>query len=210
MRPYVIIFSTETIDGRLASKTGFSELSCPWDKLRQNQLRAQVDAVVVGGNTVRVDNPSLILKGVKGKQPIRVVISSSLRLDPSYRIFTVPPTTVVYAGYSHDREVRRKLEAKGVVVREFAGEICEALEDLNSSFSINSVMIEGGGNLLWSVVKSGCYDELRVTISPRLFGSGRSLVDGEGFEGPESPTLKLISYTLCECKNEIHLIYKKS
>jgi 2,5-diamino-6-(ribosylamino)-4(3H)-pyrimidinone 5'-phosphate reductase len=87
MRPFVIISSTMSIDGRLASRDGFSELSCPYDKIRQHVLRSEVDAVMVGANTVRVDNPSLKLKYFKGKDPVRVIVSESGNLDPSYRVF---------------------------------------------------------------------------------------------------------------------------
>jgi 2,5-diamino-6-(5-phosphoribosylamino)pyrimidin-4(3H)-one reductase (EC 1.1.1.-) len=68
MRPYVIIFSTLSIDGRLATKTGYSELSCPYDKQRQHEIRSEVDAVMVGANTVRVDNPSLTVKYSKNRR----------------------------------------------------------------------------------------------------------------------------------------------
>jgi len=67
-RPYVIIFSTVTLDGRLASKEGYSRLSCEFDKVRQHRLRSEVDAVMVGGGTVRKDDPLLTVRLVKAKR----------------------------------------------------------------------------------------------------------------------------------------------
>ncbi len=69
-----------SIDGRLASKDRYSQLSCPSDKRRQHILRSEVDAVLVGAETVRIDNPKLTLKYAHGKNPIRVIISNSLDL----------------------------------------------------------------------------------------------------------------------------------
>lgn len=70
-------------------------------------------------------------------------------------------------------------------------------------------MVEGGGKLNWSLMKEGCVDEVRVTVSPRVFGSGTSIFDGDGFPGSMSPTLKLHSAYRCQCGEEIVLIYKK-
>ncbi|TRM74161.1 diaminohydroxyphosphoribosylaminopyrimidine reductase, partial [Sulfolobus sp. B5] len=53
------------------------------------------------------------------------------------------------------------------------------------------------------------YDEIRLTVSPRIFGNGVSFAQGEGYIGNDSPKLRLVDFKLCECGNEVHLIYKK-
>ncbi|MEW9491907.1 MAG: 2,5-diamino-6-(ribosylamino)-4(3H)-pyrimidinone 5'-phosphate reductase [Candidatus Aramenus sulfurataquae] len=206
MLPYIIIFSTVSIDGRLATKTGYSQLSCPFDKQRQHQLRAEVDAIVVGGNTVRVDNPSLTVKyAKKEKDPIRVVVSESLNLDPSYKVFSTPPITIVYTKSDKSPE---EFVKRGVEVRRFS-QLVDVFEDLYA-LGARKVMVEGGGRLIWSLVKEGLYHEIRVTVSPRVFGNGVSLAQGEGFNGEEAPKLKLVDFKLCECKNEVHLVYRRT
>ncbi|MCQ4335887.1 MAG: dihydrofolate reductase family protein, partial [Sulfolobales archaeon] len=57
--------------------------------------------------------------------------------------------------------------------------------------------------------KEGLYDEIRLTFSPTVFGSGVSLAEGEGFRGPEAPKLRLMEFKLCECGREIHAVYKR-
>ncbi|MEM0373589.1 MAG: 2,5-diamino-6-(ribosylamino)-4(3H)-pyrimidinone 5'-phosphate reductase [Sulfolobaceae archaeon] len=211
MKPYVIIFSTITVDGKLASKSGFSELSCPYDKMRQHAIRAESDAIIVGANTVRIDNPKLTLKYVKGKDPIRVTLSSTLNFDPSYRIFEVPPPTIVYTSPAYNREVKEKLERKNVLIRILDNlSITNVLKDLYNNFNVKKVMIEGGGKLIWNCIKENCYDEIIITISPRIFGNGISFAEGEGFEGSDSPTLKLIDARICECKKEVVIRYSRA
>ena len=205
-RPYVIIYFTESIDGRIASRTGYSKLSCPYDLKRLHSVRAQVDAVVVGANTARVDNPKLTVRLVEGRNPIRVVISASGDLSPSLNLFEVPPRTVVYTT-SMPLDVERSLKDKGVdVVRTGVISACKIVEDLGQRFSVRRVLIEGGGKTVWTFIKESCFDELRVTISPVVFGSGRSSVEGEGFD--EGKALRLDSFLLCECGQEVHLVYK--
>jgi len=212
MRPYIIIFSTMSMDGRIAAKDYYSELSCPFDKIRLHLVRSEVDAVLVGANTVKIDNPKLLLKYAKGRNPIRVTISSKLDLDPSAIIFASPPTTILYTTQDSLKEKEKiveELKKKGVVIRTLNNlSSCAVAEDLYE-LGIKRLLVEGGGKTIWSFIKEDCYDELRITISPKIFGNGVSIVNGEGFEGIKAPTLKLIDYKLCECKNEIHIRYKK-
>lgn len=212
MRPYIIIFSTMTIDGKIASKDYYSELSCPFDKMRLHLLRSEVDAVVVGANTVKIDNPKLLLKYVKGKNPLRVILTSSLDVDQNSNLFNTPPPTIVYTyakNVNEKRQIIKVLQEKGVIIRGLEDlSPCKISEDMYS-LGIRKVLIEGGGKTIWNFIKDGCYDEIRITISPKIFGNGVSIVNGEGFRGVESPTLKLIDCKICECKNEVHLRYKK-
>jgi 2,5-diamino-6-(ribosylamino)-4(3H)-pyrimidinone 5'-phosphate reductase len=200
MRAYIIIFSAVSVDGRLAAKDGFSQLSCPYDKERQYRLREEVDAVMVGANTVRVDDP--VLRRARA----RVILSRSLNLNPDFRVFSVPPRTIVYT--ENEGETASILRSKGVEVRMVNLDPCSIAQDLYS-LGIRKVMLEGGGRTIWEFVKADCYDEVRVTISPRLFGNGVSLLQGEGFEGEKSPRLRLKSCEVCQCGNEVHLVYLK-
>ena len=205
-RPYVIIYFTESIDGRIASRIGYSKLSCPYDLKRLHSVRAQVDAVIVGANTARVDNPKLTVRLVEGRNPMRVVISASGVLSPDLSIFTVPPLTVVYTK-SMSEELEREIRAKGSeVVRLNEISACRVAEDLYARFSVRKVLVEGGGKTIWSFVKEDCFDELRVTVSPVIFGSGRNSVEGEGFD--EGKRLRLKAFKPCECGQEMHLIYR--
>jgi 2,5-diamino-6-(ribosylamino)-4(3H)-pyrimidinone 5'-phosphate reductase len=215
LRPYLVVYSTITVDGRLASKTGFSQLSCPYDLKRLHQLRASSDAIMVGANTIIVDDPSLRLKYVEGRNPDRIVVDGLLRAPLNARVFTLKTanTLVLTTGKASGEKVEA-LRKMGVEVLIIGNEppinMYEALSLLYKR-GYRKVMAEGGGGLLWTLFKDSVVDELWLTISPYIFG-GRdavSLVEGEGFSSVED-AVKLEPYhvSLCECKKEIHIRYK--
>jgi len=215
LRPYLVVYSTITVDGRLASKTGFSQLSCLHDLKRLHQLRASSDAIVVGANTIIVDDPSLRLKYVEGRNPDRIVVDGLLRAPLNARVFTLrtAKTLVLTTGKASGEKVEA-LRKMGVEVLIIGNEppinMYEALSLLYKR-GYRKVMAEGGGGLLWTLFKDSVVDELWLTISPYIFG-GRdavSLVEGEGFSSVED-AVKLEPYhvSLCECKKEIHVRYK--
>jgi 2,5-diamino-6-(ribosylamino)-4(3H)-pyrimidinone 5'-phosphate reductase len=215
LRPYLVVYSTITVDGRLASKTGLSQLSCPHDLKRLHQLRASSDAIMVGANTIIVDDPSLRLKYVEGRNPDRIVVDGLLRAPLNARVFTLRTanTLVLTTGKASGEKVEA-LRKMGVEVLIIGNEppinMYEALSLLYKR-GYRKVMAEGGGGLLWTLFKDSVVNELWLTISPYIFG-GRdavSLVEGEGFSSVED-AVKLEPYhvSLCECKKEIHIRYK--
>jgi len=211
-KPYLIIFSTMTIDGRIASKTWFSNLSCPKDLERLHKLRAETGAVMIGAETVIKDDPSLRLKYFRGEDPFKIIIDGSFRIPVNARVFTInPEKAILFTSRFVDEEKIKALKEKGVKVFQFESKILDMKEVLSKLYELGmkKIMVEGGGILNWNLLSARLVDELRVTISPYVFGKGRSLFDGEGYATTtESPKFELKSYEICECGNEIHLIYK--
>jgi len=211
-KPYIIIFSTMTVDGRIASKTWFSKLSCNKDLERLHKLRLETNAVAVGAETVIKDDPSLRLKYFKGEDPYKIIIDGLLRVPINARVFSLnPEKAILITSNFADKNKIEKLKAIGVRIIQLNGPKIDLREAMNKLYELNikKLMVEGGGILNWNLLNQKLVDELRVTISPYVFGNGRSIFEGEGYETTnESPELKLVSYEICECKNEIHLIYK--
>ena len=75
-RPYIILSAAITLDGKLGVKNKRTKLSSKNDKIRVHRLRSSVDAIIVGKNTVDLDNPLLTVRYAKGKNPIRVILDS--------------------------------------------------------------------------------------------------------------------------------------
>ena len=218
-RPYVIVYVTSSVDGKIASRTGDSRLSCPHDLRRLHEVRASCDAVVVGANTVIRDDPSLTVRYVRGSNPIRVVIDGMLRSPLNAKLFTDGQArTVVYTSVLSPRGKVNELRKRGVDVyvlepMNSSGtlSLTKVLEHLYEVVGARKVLVEGGGTLLWYFFKERLVDEVRITVSPYVIGGEEaiSVVEGEGFSSREEwVKLRLKNVKLCECGNEVHIIYE--
>ncbi len=216
-KPYVTAFVTMSVDGKIASRSGDSRLSCPFDKKRLHELRATSDGVMVGANTVRIDDPLLTPRLVQvEKPPARIVVDGKLTLTPTYRVFKVKdaPTYLITSSKTPESKLR-KFEDIGVNVikapeKDDEVNLNYALSELYGK-GVKHILVEGGGNLIWSLLKQNLIDELRVTISPFIIGGKAAItpVEGEGFTNLGSwVRLELLNYFLCECGQEIHLVYR--
>ncbi len=161
-------------------------------------IRSKVDAIVVGVDTVIADNPSLTVRAVKGKNPLRVVLDSNARTPLESKILGREASTIIavtkHAPQGRVELLRRKVEvlrlggSKRVDLKELLGELKKR--------GIRSVLVEGGGEARWGFFKEGLVDELFVWVVPYIWG-GRdapTLVDGEGFlQDADAIPLKLKS-----------------
>ena len=184
-RPYAIVFSTATIDGRIASKTGFSMLSCDEDLKLLHSLRAWSDAVLIGANTAIRDDPRLTVRLVKGSSPYRIVVSASLRVKPESRLFSTPQKSILITTENWDEKDLKEYTSRGIkIIKAGSGKV-----DLRRAFvelrklGVKKLLIEGGGRINYSLLVDGLLDEVWVTIAPEVFGSGTGVFDGDGVDG---------------------------
>lgn len=216
-RPYVTVFVTMSADGKIASVARDSRLSCPFDKRRQHALRASHDAVIVGASTVLIDDPLLTVRLVKGPNPKRVVIDGRLRIPLNSRVVTnkdAETMILTCLDSSKSEKITAFLRA-GVKVLSFPCvngviDLEEALLKLREE-GISSILVEGGGELLWHFFRLSLVDEFRVTLSPYIVGGRDAVtpVEGYGFRNfSEWVKLELIHMIRCECGNEVHLVYR--
>ena len=208
-RPYVILSAAISIDGKIATRTGRSNLSSKKDLVRVHALRKSVDAILIGKNTVNVDNPSLTVRHVKGKNPIRVILDPNGSLSPKSKVIRTakktPTILVVSENASRNLE---KLTAKGVqVIRCGKKKInIRKLLQILGKRGIKRIVVEGGGTTNWYFFKEKLVDEIIVTVTPYVLGGSTavSLVEGIGFENvSNSFKLKKIK----KIQNELVLHY---
>jgi diaminohydroxyphosphoribosylaminopyrimidine deaminase/5-amino-6-(5-phosphoribosylamino)uracil reductase len=191
---YLSLKLAVSLDGRIATRTGASRwITCPESRARVQELRGSHDAVMVGINTVSSDDPRLTVRDVPGRDPIRVVVDSKLRLPMTSQLVTSAreiPTCVITTVES-SRSTGDSLEAAGVnVIRvpataEGRCDMHVALGEL-AAREVVSVLCEGGAELAGSLLAAGLVDEMHVFVAPLLLGP-RGRPGAVDWAGPESP-----------------------
>ncbi len=200
----VIVGGFMSIDGKIAPANRIGRIFTKFMTLQHqkilHKLRSRVDAIIVGVNTVIADDPTLTVRAVKGKNPIRVVLDSSARIPLTSRILnTKEAPTIIAVTQKASKERIEFLESRKVDVIVSSSQERVDLKELLSELQnrgINEVLIEGGGEVRWAFFKENLVDEFFVWIMPYVWG-GRdapTLVDGEGFlKAEDAIPLKLKS-----------------
>jgi diaminohydroxyphosphoribosylaminopyrimidine deaminase/5-amino-6-(5-phosphoribosylamino)uracil reductase len=171
-RPLGLLKWAMSLDGRTALPNGSSQwISGPPARDWVHRLRAQCDAVIVGGGTLRADNPLLTSRGQRSPEPLRVVISRSLDLPQQARLWdqTLAPTLVVH-GYDAPAAPRFRLDALGV--ERLVLERCEPLELLEAlgRRGCNQVLWECGPELAAAALSQRCVQQVAAVLAPKLLG----------------------------------------
>jgi diaminohydroxyphosphoribosylaminopyrimidine deaminase/5-amino-6-(5-phosphoribosylamino)uracil reductase len=163
--PWVVAKAGISLDGKLTRPSGEGQwLTSEASRADAMQLRVRADAILVGAETVRVDDPALTVRGAgvpEGKeQPWRVVLTNSGRLPEGARIFT---------DEWRERTLVRRGETMEAVMRELAGR------------GVVTVLVEGGGVVHAQLFGAGLVDEAWIYVAPLLCGGGRPLIAAEAF-----------------------------
>lgn len=211
-RPKVILSAAMTLDGKIATKKGDSRLSSKQDKVRIHKLRSKVDAILVGSNTVKRDDPMLTVRYTKGKNPLRVILDSKAEINLKSQIIKTCkkiPTILAVSKKASKQNISnlKKHSLEIVVVGENKINIKNLLKVLSKK-KIKTLLVEGGGTVNWEFIKQGLVDEMIVTITPYLVGGQKaiSLVEGEGFSKIQN-SKKLKLKKIYKLGNEIVLHY---
>lgn len=187
-RPRVILSFAMTLDGKIATKTGDSSISSEWDKARVHALRASVDAIMVGSGTVLSDNPRLDVRYAKGKDPLKVVVDGRLIIPENSNLITLfASRLIIGTTKAADSLKAERLRKAGVTLVECGeGPHVDLVKFLSSlhKLGIRKLMVEGGGELNWYVLKLGIVDEIYATVAPVIVGGtfAKTPVEGEGSE----------------------------
>jgi GTP cyclohydrolase II len=186
-RPHVVVKYAQTLDGRIATRTGDARwISGEQERTVAHAMRAGCDAVLVGARTMLQDDPQLTVRMVPGASPMRVVLDSTLRTPLTAKVLSGDAATVLLCRPDADPARRRELAAAGVVVREVGGgpgglAIGEVLRLLRS-LGVESLLVEGGGRVITSMLQAGAADRVVVSVSPTIIGAGVDAVGPLGVD----------------------------
>ena len=212
-RPYVILSAAITLDGKLGVKNKRTKLSSKNDKIRVHKLRSRVDAIIIGNNTVRLDNPLLTVRHAQGKNPVRIILDSSGTIKSNSKIIQTcnnVPTIIAVSELISEKNLQRlrKFSLEIIVCGKNSVDISKLLGTLLKK-GIKKILLEGGGAVNWSFIKRNLIDEAIVTLTPYILGGkdSVSLVEGTGFKNLEVST-KLKLKKIQKNKNELVLFYK--
>lgn len=176
--PHVTVHYAQTLDGRIATRTGHSKwISCPDTLQFAHQLRADHQAVMVGAGTIASDDPRLTVRLVDGTSPLRIVVDSTLRLPLEAHVLSDGgPALIAVTTRAPDARIEaiRQGGAEVLVVREDRSgrvDLCELLGHL-ALRGLMSVLIEGGAAVITSALRERLVDRLIICIAPKVIGSG--------------------------------------
>jgi diaminohydroxyphosphoribosylaminopyrimidine deaminase/5-amino-6-(5-phosphoribosylamino)uracil reductase len=190
--PYVVMKTAMSLDGKIATATGHSQwISSPESRQYVHGLRNELKGILVGVNTVTTDDPELTtrLNGETGRNPIRIVVDSMGRIPLSAKMLKDGATNpvIIATTSAFPEEKRFQLEESGhkiLILAEREGKV-----DLNQlmielgKLGVDGILLEGGGTLNESALKSGIVDEIQFILAPILLGGRDAItpIEGAGF-----------------------------
>lgn len=188
--PFVLLKYAMSLDGKIATYTGDSK----WvtgEKSRENvhSYRSIYSGIMVGIGTVLADDPMLNSRIGNGKNPIRIICDTDLQIPESSNIVkSAKDIKTIIATSSKDLDKISKLESLGCNILNINKQgdhldlttLMEKLRELK----IDSILVEGGGTLNWSLVEKGLVNKVQAYIAPKLIGgkNAKTPIEGQGFE----------------------------
>lgn len=204
------------IDGKISTASGEKfRFASDEDRQLMQELRAQADAVVIGGGTLRAEDPRLVVKGEGRRQPWNVVVSARLEgIGPEARFFTSPGVTKwVFTSVDADPARVERLQPCARVSR-LPGiasgglDLGRMLQELRGA-GCRHVLVEGGGELNFAMLEQNLVDEIYWTLCPVVLG-GREApgsFTGRGFASVDVRRLELLEQRT-NVQGEIFLHYR--
>lgn len=169
-RPYIILKWAESADGYIdTQRTGGSPevLSTPLTSMLVHKRRAEADAILVGRRTAELDNPSLTVRNWYGKNPVRVVLDRELILSPELHLFDGTAKTLVFT--AKEQPDRENVE---YICIDYSQKILPQVLTVLYERGLQTLLVEGGNQVLQSFIDAGLWDETTVEISARSLHSG--------------------------------------
>lgn len=178
-RPFVLLKCAATLDGRIAARTGDARwVTGPASREYVHRLRHAMDAILVGVGTVKMDDPSLTtrLPDGKGRDPVRIILDTRLSTPEDAKVLRLDSEaeTIIVTGDAIDGDKKARMEEAGArVIRspvKDGGIDPEPLMKKLGEIGVTSLLVEGGGRVIASMLKSGVPDKINFFYAPKILG----------------------------------------
>jgi len=210
--PKIILSAAISIDGKIATGIGDSQLSSKKDLARLHKLRSQVDAILIGKNTLNQDDPLLTVRYSRGKNPIRIILDSRGTISEESKILKTSNKvkTIIVVSKKISKKNLQKLKnfpIEIMIIGKDQVNIKLLIKNLGKR-KIKTILLEGGGTINWEFIKNNMVNEFFITITPFILGGTESisLVQGEGFEKIKN-SLRLRLIRVKRLENDLLLHY---
>lgn len=185
--PYITVKAAQSLDGKIATRTGDSKWITSEDSRDYvHELRGKVDAVMVGENTVMKDDPLLLSKTRSAKQPARIVVTTGLRIPFDAKVFSRIAESPLFIATAKNasRKRAKSYETKGAKVLFLKSKNGKVdLKDLLVTLgrmNLMHILVEGGGELIASLLEARLADRLLFFIAPKIIGGKAATTSVEG------------------------------
>jgi len=176
-----------SIDGRIGLKNGKSKwITSAESRSLVHSFRAEFDAIIIGGNTLRKDNPILTTRGSKNPEPLRVVFTKSLDLPSKSNLWDCnkAKTLVIYYSSTANESYLPRIP-KCVDVEKISSDNPELISKILAKRGCNQVLWECGPRLATAAIQSNCIQEIITFIAPKILGGKNSMNPFDDFEFEE-------------------------
>ena len=178
--PFVTIKYAQTLDGRIATATGQSKWISSAASLKfTHKLRAQHDAILVGAGTVIKDNPELTVRLVRGRNPLRIIVDSALKIPAKSKVLqnlSQNKTIIATIKKASDPQFQRFTNLGAEVITIAAdkqGNVdLKKLLKILAQKNISSLLIEGGAQIITSILMNNLANRMVTVIAPKIIGKG--------------------------------------
>ncbi len=193
--PYVTIKLAESLDGKIAARNGSSKwISSEISRKFVRKIRAEFDAILVGSNTVRADNPFLLDEKKKGYDTARIVVDSRLKISLSSNLIKTAGKSNVIIGtteFADKQKIEKLRKVRGVrtIVTKSKNDKVSLKSFLKQLYKIGivNILVEGGGRIAGGLIDESLADEVMFFISPMIIGgAGYPSVSGSGAKNVRS------------------------
>ena len=187
--PWVVMKAGMSLDGRISRVRGQGgPITGPESRQRVHELRDQLDVILIGIGTALIDNPSLTTRLENGRDPLRVILDSHLRLPSEAKLLRQQSDakTWIFCGQEASTERQRRLEQAGAIIHRVDAdrngqlELRQVLQQIGKS-GLSSVLVEGGAAVHGAFLRAGLVDEVCLFVAPCFIGEpGTPLLTGVG------------------------------